>query len=348
MQEEKILVLGGGLAGCVLAHELQKYNSKVYLADDFFEKSSSRVAAGIFNPILAGHKRVTWRDSDFFDFFPLYYKSLEQKMKTNFFHPMPMLHFLDSIEDQNEWDALQTGKPISNWFSIFNEKISSQFNAQFGAVKIHGTGWLDTRLFVQETHAYFKAHHKFIAHKIPQNEIKVKQNGYEVMGEFYDKIVLCTGEMEHKDGFFSYLPFKPVKGEILDVEFKGSLDPIIYHKKVFLLPIHNQMARVGSTYIWDKLDYEAEPTSIDFLNEKLSDFFKLPYTIKHVHASLRPATNDRRPYLGEHPSYKNLYIFNGMGSKGVSMVPYWAKQLGEFIFQEKPLDKDAWIGRVRG
>jgi glycine/D-amino acid oxidase-like deaminating enzyme len=62
-------------------------------------------------------------------------------------------------------------------------------------------------------------------------------------------------------------------------------------------------------------------------------------------AGVRPSTKDRRPILGEHPYHKNMFIFNGLGTKGVSLAPYFVKQLSEFIFLQKDINPEANIER---
>jgi glycine/D-amino acid oxidase-like deaminating enzyme len=52
--------------------------------------------------------------------------------------------------------------------------------------------------------------------------------------------------------------------------------------------------------------------------------------LKHK-AGLRPATFDRKPFIGFHDKHKNVAIFNGFGSKGVSLIPYFAMNLADHI-----------------
>ena len=61
------------------------------------------------------------------------------------------------------------------------------------------------------------------------------------------------------------------------------------------------------------------------LENKLNAILDVNFiTIDHF-AGIRPATKDRRPFIGTHPEFKNIGIFNGLGSKGA----YWC------IFCEK-------------
>jgi glycine/D-amino acid oxidase-like deaminating enzyme len=52
--------------------------------------------------------------------------------------------------------------------------------------------------------------------------------------------------------------------------------------------------------------------------------------VDHV-ASVRPATLERRPFVGLHPAYPAVGILNGMGTKGCSLAPWFARQLAELL-----------------
>ena len=46
-----------------------------------------------------------------------------------------------------------------------------------------------------------------------------------------------------------------------------------------------------------------------------------------------------------HKTYKNIYILNGLGTRGVMIGPYIANQLFNFIENEVPLEKEVDINR---
>ena len=62
-------------------------------------------------------------------------------------------------------------------------------------------------------------------------------------------------------------------------------------------------------------------------------------------AGVRPTTKDRRPIVGQHHTYKKLYVLNGLGSRGVMIGPYVAQQLFNFIENGKSLDSEIDIAR---
>jgi hypothetical protein len=46
-----------------------------------------------------------------------------------------------------------------------------------------------------------------------------------------------------------------------------------------------------------------------------------------------------------HPFYKNIGIFNGMGTKGCSLAPFFAEQFTSHILQQTAIDIEASIDR---
>ena len=64
-------------------------------------------------------------------------------------------------------------------------------------------------------------------------------------------------------------------------------------------------------------------------------------------AGIRPATLERRPFVGFHPLHKNIGILNGMGTKGCSLAPYFAFQMKENLINNKPIMPEADVQRFK-
>ena len=71
------------------------------------------------------------------------------------------------------------------------------------------------------------------------------------------------------------------------------------------------------------------------------------YEIIEHKASIRPSTIDRRPIIGSHPNYKNIYLLNGMGSRGVLLAPTLSFWLYNHIYKSSPIPKEADINRFK-
>ena len=60
---------------------------------------------------------------------------------------------------------------------------------------------------------------------------------------------------------------------------------------------------------------------------------------------IRPATIDRKPFVGKHPIFDNLYILNGLGSKGISLAPFCSKELFNSIEQKSKINFEINVKR---
>ena len=77
----------------------------------------------------------------------------------------------------------------------------------------------------------------------------------------------------------------------------------------------------------------------------LQQWVKVPYKIVEHRASVRPATLERRPFVGLHPLHKNVGILNGMGTKGCSLAPFFARQLSDHLIYRTGIRPDADVAR---
>ncbi|HEY8971175.1 MAG TPA: FAD-dependent oxidoreductase, partial [Puia sp.] len=77
----------------------------------------------------------------------------------------------------------------------------------------------------------------------------------------------------------------------------------------------------------------------------LRDWLKPSFRILDHIASVRPATLERRPFVGFHPLHPPVGILNGMGTKGCSLAPYFAHQLVQHMTHGKPIRPDADVRR---
>ena len=83
----------------------------------------------------------------------------------------------------------------------------------------------------------------------------------------------------------------------------------------------------------------------EYLEGRLRDILKLPFEVVEHRAAIRPTVKDRRPFLGRHPEYPQLALFNGLGAKGASLGPFWAKHMADFLIKNVTLEEAVDIGR---
>jgi hypothetical protein len=120
----------------------------------------------------------------------------------------------------------------------------------------------------------------------------------------------------------------------------------LYKKTNVIAPWQDELFWVGSSY--DR-DFKDDKPGVAFHEQTyswLKHFLKLPFTIEDHIAALRPTTVERRPFIGMHPHQTQVGIFNGMGTKGVSLAPYFGKQLAEHVINHHPIMPEADVKAI--
>jgi glycine/D-amino acid oxidase-like deaminating enzyme len=102
---------------------------------------------------------------------------------------------------------------------------------------------------------------------------------------------------------------------------------------------------VGSSHEWNFTDNLPSQLFLEKTTQILGQWLKEPFTVKDHLASIRPATVERRPFVGMHPHFPSIGILNGMGTKGCSLAPYFAHQLVCHLTENKPILPEADINR---
>jgi glycine/D-amino acid oxidase-like deaminating enzyme len=149
--------------------------------------------------------------------------------------------------------------------------------------------------------------------------------------EEFSDIVYCEGVMAMQNAFFSWVPFKPAKGECLLIEIPDLPQHSIYNKGIQLLPLGENMFWAGATNAWDDLSENITLKARTVLENQLLETVKTSYTIHGQMAAVRPTVKDRTPVVGRHPTHKNVFILNGLGTKGLSLAPFYANMLLQHI-----------------
>ena len=192
---------------------------------------------------------------------------------------------------------------------------------------------------------YFQSKNAFLSEEFNYNDLLVAKNVIKWKNYTFEKVIFCEGYAVHNNPFFSYLPFNAVKGEVLQMHIDDFETDKIYSKNIFLVPLGNKKYKVGATYNWDdKTDQKTENGKAEIL-EKFNKLNLKNSKILEHEAGIRPSTIDRRPFIGLHPEYKNLGIFNGLGTKGVSLAPYISNIFVNYLKNNKDILDEVNINR---
>ena len=118
----------------------------------------------------------------------------------------------------------------------------------------------------------------------------------------------------------------------------------ILNRNGFVLPRGGYYI-AGSNYDLTGTDWQSTSAAKDEIINKIDKILNIGYEIVGQRAGLRPATHDRRPVLGLLPKCPQIGVFNGLGTKGVSLAPYFACQFANFLINGTEIDEEVEIGR---
>jgi glycine oxidase len=160
------------------------------------------------------------------------------------------------------------------------------------------------------------------------------------------RIVFAEGFGLHSNPFFSNLPLDGTKGELLVIKSPNLKLHIVVKSNIFILPLGNDLYKVGATYDWkDKTNNPTEEGKNELV-ENLKDLITCDFEVIKHFAGVRPTVKDRRPLVGSHHKYKNIHVLNGLGTRGVMLGPYLATQLFKNITENIPLENEINIQRI--
>jgi len=224
----------------------------------------------------------------------------------------------------------------------FHNDILNNVN---GCAIVNNAGNVQTAKFIEGFKNYFKKEKILLEEIFEYDALKIFDSQVNYKNIRAKRIIFCDGWKVMKNPYFSYLPFRPAKGELLKIKIPDFSTDKIIHKGISLLPIGDNLFIAGSTFNWNDLTDIPSEKGKGELIEKLDKLLKVPYEIVDHLAGVRPSVKDLRPIIGLHLKYQSIGIFNGMGTKGIMLAPYYANQFINFLEQNIPLDKEVNINR---
>jgi len=339
------LIIGQGLAGSILAEHCLMAGLSIKVVSEVNASSSSMVAGGLYNPVTGRKMVKTWNADNLFNYLTPFYQNLESQLKEQFLNEIPIYRpFLD-FEAQNEWMGKSSEGSFDNFVQeVYTGSAFDELQDHYGGILLKNSGYLDTRHFVTVYHEKLRKKKLLIEEHFDHSLVEHSEDGIVYKGIKAKALLFCEGTAVRDNPFFNWLPFRPVKGEILTIE-TSHIPRVIYNRGVFVIGKKNARCTVGATYDHNDLSLDATEKAKNELKEKLKKLINFDFKVVEHRVGIRPATKDRRPIIGVHPTLKHMYIFNGLGAKGVSLAPFYAKQLVDHLTAGAKLDNEINIER---
>lgn len=339
------IIVGSGIAG-VCFSELSLQNNKSIIVFDNNSQPSSKIAGGMYNPVILKRFSVVWKAKEQLLLSKSFYSFLEQKLNVKFDYSIPVYRKFVSVEEQNNWFHAADKPILADFLSnTLLPNTYSYINAPFGFGKVTQTGYLDTKVLTTEYGKYLSSISVLTNESFDYKAVCFEDEFVSYNGIKAKHIIFAEGFGLHANPFFNDLPLDGTKGELLLIKAPNLKLDVIINSGVFIIPIGNDMYKVGATYDWSDKTNAATEKGKNELLEKLNDIITCDYEIIEHFAGVRPTVKDRRPLVGTHFKYKNVHILNGLGTRGVMFGPYLSNELFQNIEKNTPLDTEIDIQR---
>lgn len=338
------IIVGFGLAGFHYAQQLKSHN-KDFLIIDTSQNSASRNAAGICNPTVLKRYTMAWKGAEFLKYAMPKYQDFEADFKTQVFHSLPIQRYFFSAGEQNSWSVASQEDGLKEFLDpIFQTNSLEGIKRKFGYGTVHNVG----RLAINELLETFLTHlntDQKLESTFDYTALKIHDDKVSYKGVEAKNIVFCEGYGLKENPWFNYLPLIGSKGEYLKIKAPELSQEQIIKGGIFISPIEKDIFWVGATFNRDDKSNSTSEKGLQWILSKLETLIDCPFEIVHHGAQIRPTFSDRRPLLGNHPLHNNLYVFNGLGTRGVLMAPLLSCWLYEFIDFKKELPDAVAINR---
>lgn len=334
------LIIGQGLAGSILAHTLITRGLRVMVIDNHHTGSSSQVAAGLINPITGPRLSNGEGFAEYYNVAKQYYAKLQYHIKAPVFSQIKQTRQLNSQTQEDYLDKRLINPQYHGLITKPKGIEKSHFKPSvFTNINIHGTATVDTKTLLRATQSWLAGLYCYQATKLNYADLTFSEQGVRYQNIQAGRIIFCEGYQAINNPWLKKLPFKLAKGEILTIT-APDLDSTMLSWEKWLVPDSSavQTAKLGSNFNWDSLDL----TPSSGIKEMLLNSLRQSTTLSNIsvrkhEVGIRPSTRQREPFIGALTQLNNAYCFNGFGSKGCLLIPFYAQLLADHLIHQATL-----------
>jgi glycine/D-amino acid oxidase-like deaminating enzyme len=327
MEKTDVLIVGQGLAGTWLSWWLHQAGISFKIIDRTDPDSASRRAAGLINPVTGRRMVTTWMIDELMPFAVNAYKTLGKFLNESLIVQTSVIDFFPSVQMLQAFQKRFEDDPAYLLPGADREKYSAWFRYDLGWGAIHPCWLVNVEKVLNGWRGWLQRNNNLSEETFDLSKLNETEKEIEYSGIHASYIIFCDGRSSAQNPYFKKLPFALNKGEGLLVEIKDIPKDLVFKKGMSLVPYSENIFWLGSSYEWT---FENDQPSESFRKNAegwLNHNIKMPYHIMEQFAAIRPATLERRPFIGFHPLHPRVGLVNGMGTKGCSLAPYFAKQL---------------------
>jgi len=345
-----VIIIGGGIVGCMTAMQLRKRGHRVTIVErnqiaSQTSGESSWAGGGIIFPLLP------WQYSDAVNALTrsaaVSYQALSRQLLQE--------TGIDANFAQSGFLLLPKFdlETALNWCE--KNKLAAQIvkAANFGVQSLSGEDalWLPEvcqirpPYFMQALRSWLEQNQvTMLEHTqlVPLQQVAQLNSWQTTNGEILeaDQFVVTSGawSFELLKDTAAKLNIKPMRGQILLYKPEQNLQQMVYREGFYMIPRLDGYLLAGSTLEdvgFDSGVTESVRTELQAKAEAIMPALKNQAVIKHW-SGLRPGTPENLPTISAHPSIQNLYLNTGHFRYGLTMAPASAAMISAIMDNETP------------
>ena len=339
------IIVGCGLAGISFCEALIA-NNKSFMVYNNNSQQSSTVAGGLYNPVTLKRFTSVWKSKEQLKLALSFYRNIEERLNIKLDYQTTVYRRFTSLEEQNDWFSASDKPNLNDYLSLkIHKNFNSSLDADFGFGEVLQSGRIDTKLLIEEYKSYLKTNNQITEEDFDYARLDIKEENISYKSIEAKHIVFAEGYGLKGNPFFKNLPLYGSKGELLTIYAPKLKMDFVLKSSVFIIPLGEDLYRIGATYEREDKTNRITAKAREELLEKLKTVLVCDFEVVDQVAGIRPTVKDRKPLIGSHPEQKNLYVLNGLGTRGVMIGPYVANQLYHYIENDTPLDNEIDINR---
>ena len=344
MRAVDYIIVGDGYAALFFAHQLIKSGKEFVLYSEG-KKGASQVSAGIINPVVLKKFTTFWLAQEQIDSLKETLTEIALYTGQNYLIEEAIHRIFHDEKERELWIKKAQSEDLSPFLNI-DFKFLDKVHNPFGAGKVNHSARLDVDRFFADMLVYLKEQGHLMAERFDYNKLDAAKSTYASL--VYGNLVFCEGMGVVKNPYFSEIQVVPNKGHHLKVRLAIALsNSYTLKKKHFLFPINSESYYYGGTYDRHQLEDGTDDSAREELVKGLEELYPHSFEVEEVNFGFRPTVKDRRPILGNNIVYPNLYVFNGLGARGILNGNFFAKSLINHIEAGVPLPEEVNLKRFQ-
>ncbi len=332
VERRPILVVGQGLAGSLLAHELDARGADPLVVDPDQADSATRVAAGLLNPFTGPRFQSPAPVMAWFQHALESWRRMEERLGIPLLEPAVIQRLLRTEKERQRLEE-RRGDPAARRLlgSWEPPNPDDTLNDPLGRCGIQAAR-VDLPRFLDASRDWLRETGRLVTGLVTPSELQLDRHGARWRNDRWAAVVFCQGHEARTNPWFAELPWRISHGESLVLQRHPRLPDSIVSRGRNLVPLDEGRVWLGATY-----ERQLQATRTDAgrraLIHDLGDLLidPPPVEVLEQRAGVRAGNRHGFFFCHRHPEHPSLLIFGGLGSRGTLIAPRCAAMLADHL-----------------